>query len=149
MSCTALDLRIFEPLKNVPESELDWLIERADYREIEEGGFLFKKGEPEDEMYLILEGEGLFYMEQNGERRDIGGAKKGTITGLLPYSRLTHASGNGIAVRPVKLLAVHRKHLRDLIIECPEITTGLVHHMTSRVRDFTTAQQRPHGARII
>ncbi len=142
MSCSILDLRMFEPLESVPESELNWLIKRAEYRELEEGAFLFKKDDPADEMFLIIEGEAVFYMLQNGERRDFGSVKKGSITGLLPYSRMTHASGYGIVTKPVRLLAVCRKDLRDLIVECPEITTALVHHMTSRVRDFTSTQQQ-------
>ncbi len=139
---TPADLKTVSVLESVPDYELQWLIDHATFQTYKEGEYVFKKGDAADEMYILMEGRVLFYLEQNGQRRDMGEAKKGTLTGLLPYSRLTHATGNGVVIKHVELLSVHRDIIQKMIVECPLLTTALVHHMTSRVRDFTNTQQQ-------
>jgi hypothetical protein len=98
MNYTLEDLRIFEIFTEVPDSELQWLIDHCEYKEYEEGTKIFAPEDAADFMYTIMEGEALFYMMQNGERRDYGTAGAGVITGLLPYSRMKVTRGNGVAV---------------------------------------------------
>lgn len=142
MTYTPSDLRIFESFDRVPDQELQWLLDHCEHVCYEEGDYIFKSEEVADLMFLILDGEFLFYLTQNGERRDYGTAEKGSITGLLPYSRMTHATGNGVATKRSEVLTLHRDHHRALTIECPEISAALVQLMTTRVRDFTTRRQQ-------
>ncbi|QTN39024.1 GHKL domain-containing protein [Cryomorphaceae bacterium] len=142
MSYTPKDLRIFETLSEVPDSELQWLIDHCEIQEYEEGTKMFAPDDAADFMYLIMEGEALFYIMQNGERRDFGTSGAGVITGLLPYSRMKVARGNGVALKRIKALVLHRSQMRQLTVDCPETTAALVQQMTTRVRDFTSRQQQ-------
>ncbi len=124
MNYTPEDLRIFEIFTEVPDSELQWLIDHCEYKEYEEGTKIFAPEDAADFMYLIMEGEALFYMMQNGERRGYGTAGAGVITGLLPYSRMKVARGNGVALRPIKTLVLHRSQMRQLTVDCRETTAA-------------------------
>ena len=139
---TPSNLRNVSVLAEVPERELQWILDHGTLESYKEGDFLFKKGDPANHLYILMKGGLLFYIEQNGQRRDVGEATEGTITGLLPYSRLTTATGNGVVTKDIEVISIERKVIQEMIIQCPNLTTALVHHMTSRVREFTSSQQQ-------
>src|SRR5262249_28227122 len=61
------------------------------------------------------------------------------VTGLLPYSRMGSPPGDTVAQEPTTILAVHRDDLLEMIRECHEITSILVHTMIDRARLFTSS----------
>ncbi len=129
-------------LKNVPDDQLQWLIERGDCRSFKEGDMLFKKDDPIENMYIILEGALQFRLEQNGQFREIAQQKQGGIGGTLPYSRTRLATGFGIFTEPTTMFFLHRDHFRAMTRECFELTEALVHFMTSRTRNFAAFEQQ-------
>lgn len=139
---TPNDLRIVEALSEVPENELQWLLDHSECRSYEKGEFVFQRGDAGDHMYILMKGRILFYFEQNGERRDFGEAERGALTGLLPYSRMTTAGGNAAVIEDVDVIIVGREAIDLMITACHNLTTALVHLMTTRVRDFTSSQQQ-------
>lgn len=135
-------LRLNEFLKNVPESQLDWLIEHSGFTCLDPGEYLFRKGDPADYMYIVLSGKISLYVEQNGSKRDLGAFEEGEVTGILPYSRMKQASGFAVAAEDSCYLATPRTIFPEMIRTQYELVEALVHVMTSRVREFTEFQQQ-------
>lgn len=133
---------VIPELKELPKETKQWLIDCCDLICLKKGDTLFEKGEPIEEMRLIVEGTVQLRVEQKDGWRPTGTFEKGTITGLLPYSRLKSAGASAIALAPSAVLNLHKKHFPELIREHQELTEVLVHSMTSRVREFTKSQQQ-------
>lgn len=129
-------------LANVPNDELQFLIDKSSCHTIEQDGFLFKKGDASDYMTLILKGRLKVYALQQNQQRELFELEKGEITGLLPYSRLKNAQGFAQALSEVEVMQFHRKDMPELIQNHYGLTEALVHHMSSRIREFTTFQQQ-------
>ncbi len=143
-----MDTNIIAALKNipafqeVPEEHLQWLAEKGELRKLDTDDYLFKKGDPAEHLYVILQGRLLLKFVQANQMRDVGELTEGSITGLLPFSRMKQAGAMGIATRPTTYLALHKDHFTELIRISYELTAALVHEMTSRTRNFTRQQQQ-------
>ncbi len=132
-------LRNVEQFKKIPEKHLSWLIEKSIYQKAVAGQKLFEKGQPIDHMHIILSGILSMRAEQNGNFNEIGQVRDGGITGWLPYSRATVAMGIGVALTDMEVLSLDREYMKEMVLDHHELTEVLVHTMSSRVRDFTTA----------
>lgn len=138
---TLLDeLRSLNVLSTVPEDQLNWLIEKSEILTHQVGDYLFKKGDPANSMYILLEGSYRIQFDRNGQLQEVGEFMAGDITGLLPYSRMTQTSGYATANQKARLLAFHKEHFQEMIRTHYELTQALVHVMTNRVRTFTSMQ---------
>ena len=143
-----MDTNIVTALKNipafqeVPEEHLQWLAEKGELRKLDTDEYLFKKGGPAEHLYVILQGRLLLKFMQGNQMRDVGELTDGSISGLLPFSRMKEAGAMGIATRPTTYLALHKDHFAELIQMSYELTAALVHEMTSRTRNFTRQQQQ-------
>lgn len=135
-------LRAFDTFTDVPDEDLQWLVCNSRYYTIMKDAYLFKTGEATDEMHIILSGKILLYLTQNGQRRNMGEIEAGEVTGVLPYSRMVAASGNGITLENTEVLSLHRDFFTEMIQHHHSLTQKLVHMMTSRVRDFTKLQSQ-------
>ena len=135
-------LSLIPTFADLPSAEFEWLLRHAEIREMAADDYLFRKGEPADHMWVFLEGKVQIIIEQNGQQIPINMLTPGSITGLLPFSQLKLAAGSGIAIQRTVLLALHRSHFRELERECPELVRRLVAVMTSRIREFTKAQEQ-------
>ena len=127
--------------KEVPQSQLEWLLEHSDCQDLAEGEFLFQPNQEINCMYIILCGKIRLYVAQNGQMRQLAIYEPHEITGQLPYSRMTKSTGYGIALESTKLLCFDKSKFQDLIKENYELTEALVRRMTTRVREFTKNQQ--------
>jgi len=136
------ELRKVICLSDLPEEHLQWLIERGEVSEFNDGDLIYKTNDPIDEMILVIEGKSHFYMDVNGKLvyyftfendKQTGGAG-----GLLPYSRMKGSPGYNYAVGHVKFLRLHRKYFRDLEQMNPEFIQRLIGYMTERARHFAT-----------
>jgi signal transduction histidine kinase len=129
-------------LKDLPEDQQEWLMDHSVTSQYEPGDFLFSKGDEIDKLQIIVEGEFTIKVEQNGEFRTVATMKEGDLTGNLPYSRAGSAIGYADASVQSTVIAVHKDHFKEMIREHHELTTVLVHTMTTRVREFTKQQQQ-------
>ncbi|MDX5327161.1 MAG: GHKL domain-containing protein [Bacteroidota bacterium] len=136
------DLQIFEPLRGVPDHQLQWLIDHGEMHQFEKGDMLFQKGHPSDHMNMVVEGKFHVYSYVGENRKLFGSFERGDLTGLLPYSRLKIAVGDGVSVGHSKVFTVHRSKMPEMIRENYELTQNLVHFMTSRVREFSQMQMQ-------
>src|SRR5688572_23730916 len=135
---TIEDLAKVAALKGLPAEHLQWIYDRADYLEYEDGDLLFKMGAPIDVLWLMFEGKVDFYMGVSGKLVHYftfaNDATLGGVGGLLPYSRMKAAPGNSYAVGKVRLFQLHKKYFPELEQLNPELIQRLVGYMTERAR---------------
>ena len=139
---TVTSLQTIESFQEVPADALQWLIDRSEIITLEPGDHLFKPGQAIDYLYVILEGKLQLNIQQGKQLRDAGLLEKGTITGMLPYSRMQAASGFGLAVEPTRILALHQDYFIEMEQVSRDMVKALVAVMTNRTRDFIRQQQR-------
>lgn len=136
------DLKSFEGLAGVPDSELQWLIDKCEILTFEDGEYLMQPGEDLTGPHFVLEGNMRFFMLQQGARREYVLVERGSITGYMPYSRGLIAKGYAQAVGELTIMSYPIQDIMEMIKDHFEITQALVHIMTTRVRDFTAMQQQ-------
>ncbi len=139
---TISTLRNFEALKNVPDDQLQWLINTSEDHVLPEGTLFATPNEPMTGPHFIIDGEFFAYMTQNGSKRELGIFGPGHITGYLPYSRGKSASVYIKAKTDVHLLSFPTERIREMVKDNFELTQALVHVMSNRVREYTAFQQQ-------
>ncbi len=135
-------LKSLESLADVPEDQLQWLLDKATCSSYPVGSPLFKKDDCIDKMHILLEGRFVLKVQQGNQFRTIGYFEQFEITGTLPYSRATTAIGEAIALEQAKVLSLPDSYFPEMIRDKHELTTALVHVMSSRIRKFTKLQQQ-------
>ncbi len=136
------ELKKIEDLKGVPEQDLIWLIENSFFFKLKAGELLFKPGDAIDNMHIILEGKIAAKVVQNNQQKVAAIIGQGSFTGLLPYSRAKEATGYGEALEDTLILSLHRDKLKEMIHDHHDLTSALVHVMSSRIRTFTKFRQQ-------
>ena len=138
------DLRKVIALRDLPDEHLQWILDRSEYWEFEDGDMLTETGKPIDHLWLIMEGAMTFYMDINGQKVYFftfeNSEQTGGAGGLLPYSRMKAAPGFTYAAGKVKALALHKDHFKDLEKLNPKLIQRLIAYMTDRARYFATMQ---------
>jgi signal transduction histidine kinase len=135
-------LKSLEALVNVPDDQLQWLIDSCEYHVYENGTMLNEPGKPMTGPHIIIEGSMRFYMLQSRGRRDFVNVGPGSITGYLPFSRGLISKGYAEAIGELHVLSFPTERINEMIKGHFELTQALVHIMTTRVRDFTALQQQ-------
>src|SRR5207247_6896818 len=130
------DLRKIGVFADLPQEHLDWLAEKFEVGHLREGEIFGRPGDPLDHLSVILEGE-LRFQREGGADAPIFVAFAGQVTGLLPYSRLTHFAGTGIAVRPSRIARLHRSYFPEMMQRMPLLGQRLVAMMSDRIRETT------------
>ncbi|WP_109830226.1 ATP-binding protein [Reichenbachiella versicolor] len=134
-------LKEIETLAGVPDEELQWLIDQSEKITYQKDDLIFKSGDPNEHLLIILEGQVVLKIQQGNQFKIASNFGKNTITGLLPYSRATNAIGTGVATEKVVLLSLSKSKFKDMIVHQETLTTALVHVMSTRIREFTKRQQ--------
>src|SRR5215213_2543271 len=141
---TIQDLKTIVALKDQRDDVLQWILEHCSYHEFEDGITIRKLGEPQNEMFLLLEGTVNFYMDVNGRQVYYftfgNDTATGGVSGLLPYSRMKTSPGYAYASGKVRTLLMHKDHFPELEQQSPELIQRLVGYMTERARLFATIQ---------
>jgi signal transduction histidine kinase len=139
---TVSTLKSFEALKNVPDSQLQWLIDICTPRHLNDGDQLTIQGRPIEGPHFLIKGHMVLYATLNGSRREIASSNGGEVTGYLPFSRASVATVTSQAKGDVELITFPSERIKEMITGQFELTQALVHVMSNRVRDFTTLQQQ-------
>lgn len=142
ISVTPAWLKEIELLQNVPEEQLQWLIDNSRHYVIPEGKTLFEEDDPIVGTHILVSGEFRIYYMQNGARRVMNSFTERTITGHLPFSRGTVAGVTAEALKDSQIMCFPRERMDELIRTHFELTQALVHVMTTRVREFASLQQQ-------
>src|SRR5262244_1215843 len=132
-------LAAHKTLGSAPREELEWLASHGTVRHIAEGEVVSPRNVPVDWLMILLSGHIAIFVDRGAGRHKEMEWRDGDVGGLLPYSRLMKPPGDSIAQVPTEVLAVHRSHLPEMIRECQQVTSLLVHKMLDRARYFTSS----------
>ncbi len=136
------ELEHIDIFKEIPQHQLQWIIDNGELRQFEEGEYLFSKGESMDHLFIVLNGKFDIKAKQNNQFRLVGHIEANEVSGNLPYSRAKLAGGYGVASKKANVLALHIQYFPEMIQNHHELTTVLVHEMSTRIRKFTQLQQQ-------
>ncbi|MEO6981654.1 MAG: ATP-binding protein [Edaphobacter sp.] len=126
-------------LGTAPRAELEWLAAHGSIRNLNPGEVLSTKGVQVEGLYIILSGLLALFVDRGAGLIKIIEWRAGDVAGMLPFSRLVAPPGNSSALEPLEILAIPRDHLQEMIRECFEVTSILVHSMIDRARLFTSS----------
>ncbi len=139
---TVAKLQAIEEFHDLPNDALQWLLDRSEIIRLKQGEYLFKPGQPIHRLYVLLEGRIQLKIQQGNQLIEAGRWEAGTISGMLPYSRMEAATGFGLAVADTRLLALHEDHFVEMEQVSRDMVKVFVGVMTNRTRSFTRLQQR-------
>ena len=132
----AARLADFEAFAGVEPEALDWLVAHGDYLVWAEGAEMFAPGEAIDHMYVIVRGRYRVDFPGPGGRRDLGEFDPGAVTGVLPFSRMTHVTASLRVLEELHALRVPKTCFTELVQVSYRMAQNLVGLMSTRIRDF-------------
>jgi signal transduction histidine kinase len=127
-------------LEHVPAAELEWLCARSQVLRFADGTIARENAMPLDDMWIVLEGRFVLLLPRGGSWRKFAEAGPGFVAGTMPYSRVRVSPGRIVVDGEATVLSLSQSHFPDLVRDCPELTTALVHNMIDRARDYRAAQ---------
>ncbi|NBC18300.1 MAG: cyclic nucleotide-binding domain-containing protein [Bacteroidetes bacterium] len=139
---TVDDVQRIKVLNDQPDEHLAWLADRAEEMVLGEGERPFQPGDPATHMILIVEGAIQIVVREGGQQRVFGVFEAGDVTGMLPFSRMTHFGGIGTTLRPTRLAMVHKEHFSEMLHRMPALGQRLTAIMSDRVRESARGQQQ-------
>ena len=125
----------------LPDDQIDWFLSHAEELHFKAGETYARQGDPADAMFVVLDGE----VQGRG---DIGGETvtftitAGSVTGVLPFSRMKHFTVSGRAVKDSRILKFPATLFPDLVQKLPELAKRLVGLMSDRIREVTRMEQQ-------
>lgn len=129
------------PLQGLPFEDRLWLAQHGNELVMQPGDTLFEEGAPADLMILMLKGEIHVQRKHNGAMALFIG-RTGQMTGLLPFSRMKAAGGQGVAVTPVWALLIHKSLFPEMLEAIPSMAQRVVSTLLDRVREVTRIEQQ-------
>ena len=126
---------------DLPDDQIAWFLSQSQEVRLKPGDIYMRTGEPAEFMVVILEGGLQARGEINGETIAIG-VKAGTVTGVLPFSRMKHSTLTGRAVTDSHILRFPASRFSELVQKMPVLTQRLVGLMSDRIRETTRIEQQ-------
>jgi signal transduction histidine kinase len=125
----------------LPEDQITWFISQSQELRIKAGETYSRQGDPADAMFVLLEGLLQGRGELGGETF-IFNLAPGAVTGVLPFSRMTHFTVSGRAEADSRALRFPASLFPELVQKMPELTKRLVGMMSDRIRETTRMEQQ-------
>ena len=135
---SADELRPIPTFNDLAPEDLAWLAERMHVADLSAGEIAVQAGDPADWMLVLLTGELRIDRADGG----LYVASAGDVTGLLPYSRLTHFPSAVRAGAATRIAGLHRDHFAAMHARIPALQGRLVNLMADRIRQPTAAFQQ-------
>jgi len=136
------ELKQVPVFSDLPEDFLEWFLSNCTEARFAPGEIVFKEGGPAEYMVVFLEGRVYSRRESEGANSPIFIAKKGDVTGTLPFSRMTQITVTGRAEEPTRLLLFPASLFRELLHRSILLGKRLVGILTDRVRETTRGEQQ-------
>jgi signal transduction histidine kinase len=137
-----------DALRRVPifedqsEEDLQWLIDVSTPASYAADERPFKPGDPATSMIIVLEGEVQIFSHEGGRPELYNTFGAGTVTGLLPYSRMEVYGGEGIVRSPTTVLLVEKARFPEMLDRMPDLGQRLTAIMSDRVRETARMEQQ-------
>lgn len=126
-------------LAAIPQNEILWVARHGTLRHLDSGEVLTPKQGVVEGVHFVLGGCLTIHVDSGAGPRKVMEWREGDVTGILPYSRLVSPPGDVVAEEPVDVFTVYRADMSEMIRECHELTTILVHVMLDRARHFNSS----------
>jgi signal transduction histidine kinase len=126
---------------DLPDNQIAWFLSHAEEIVLKPEDTYLHQGAPADAMFVILEGQ----LQARGE---LGGevfsfmAKRGDVTGVLPFSRMKTFPLTGRAITSGRVLRFPASLFPELVQKMPELASRLVGLMSDRIRETTRREQQ-------
>ena len=138
----AQQLKMVPVFADVPDEELVWLAARMELVHYSAGEVIVQEGSPADRMFVLLEGETRGQREQAiGDGRTYS-ARAPQVTGMLPYSRLTHIPLTMRAMTHATIASLAASHFPEMLERLPALGPKLVGVLADRIRETTKVDQQ-------
>jgi signal transduction histidine kinase len=121
---------------DLAEDQLAWLADRLEDVRLAPGDVYAREGDPPEHLFIVLQGE-LRIHRGSATDTPIFTVSAGHISGLLPFSRLTHYPGTGRAMQPSRILRLHKQYFPEMLHRMPLLGQRLVGIMSDRIRETT------------
>lgn len=135
------DLRSVPIFADLAEDDLRWLAEEMTVVEFKPGEVLIHAGAPADRLLVLLEGEIRAEIGERGNQNQVFVARKGQVTGMLPYSRMKEFRATVRAALPTRGAYLHKDEFDPMLRRIPVMRERLIGVLTDRIREFTKAEQ--------
>ena len=122
-----------------PREQLEWLAAHGTLLRFVAGEVVARKDDPMTSLNVVLSGHLAIRVDRGAGPRKVMEWHGGDVTGLLPYSRMLNPPGTTTAEEPTEVLSVDRSCFPEMIRDCHELTSILVHVMLDRARRFTSS----------
>src|ERR1051326_7961895 len=149
MATSPITTNLAQQLKTIPafsdlsDQDLDWLAGRMELVHYNPGDVIVAEGSPADRMLIVLEGEMRGQREQAAGDGRTYSARAPYVTGMLPYSRLTHIPLTMRAMTSASIAFLAASQFQDVLARLPALRPKLVAILADRIRETTrTDQQR-------
>jgi signal transduction histidine kinase len=136
------EVRKIPVFTDLPQEHLEWFVSNCLEARFAVGEVVYKEGGPAEYMSIFLEGRVFARREAEGANSPVFIAKKGDVTGLLPFSRMTHITITGRAEEPVRVLLFPGALFNEMLHRMPVLGQRLVGLLTDRVREVTRGEQQ-------
>src|SRR3984885_4861844 len=126
---------------DLPDDQIAWFLSQTQELHLQAGEGYARQGDPADAMFVVLEGQ----LQGRGE---IGGEtitfsiKAGSVTGVLPFSRMKQFTVGGRGETDSRVLRFPASLFPELVQKMPELTQRLVGLMSDRIRETTRMEQQ-------
>ena len=136
------DLRGLPILQDLPDAVLDWLRSHAEHLSFQPEDRFADEGAEAREMFILLEGEARIFFREGNHVALWASYLRGAVTGLLPFSRMTHYSGVIVGMTAGRVLRLSRDRFPEMLALSPDLGQRLVGLLSDRVRDATRIEQQ-------
>jgi signal transduction histidine kinase len=136
------EVRKIAVFTDLPQEQLEWFVSNCMEARFAKGELVYKEGTVAEYMSIFLEGRIFARREAEGANSPVFIVEKGDVTGLLPFSRMTHLTITGRAEEPVHLLLFPATLFQEMLQRMPVLGKRLVGLLTDRVREVTRSEQQ-------
>jgi signal transduction histidine kinase len=136
-------LRQNSVFQDLPEAELQWLVDQGEDLTLEPDDILFNEGDAADYMFVFFEGEVRMRREASSETspRTFTMAA-GDVSGVLPFSRLQYFRATGRATAHTRVARFNKSIFTEMMNRMPPLSERLVGLMMDRVRESTRQDEQ-------
>ena len=142
MSFSAKELKKLPIFKNLQEELLSWLANHGNKLDLSADEYMFEQNQVADFMFIIVSGQIQRY-EKIGQQWVVADIyNSGQVTGMLPFSRMTHYPGPAIAKKNSRVLRIDKKDFPEMLALSEEFGQRLIAEMSNRVRGGVRMEQQ-------
>jgi CRP-like cAMP-binding protein len=132
---TPNELRRVAVFAELGDQELAWLLEQGEVQLLEPGPVVVHEGDPASVMVAVLDGQLRAAREKGAPDGKVYHTRTGALSGMLPFSRLTHFPVTSRAARNARIFRFPAEMSPEMLERIPVLEGRLVTAMAERVRE--------------